>query len=91
MAAQRSEHLLTAGSGGKSGRQRRGNPGATSAKSETRRPRSAGNLRVPEPPKTNQGSISFISTKTGATSIRIFCRSAARATRAGSFRNALRF
>ena len=46
MAAQRSEHLLTAGSGGKSGRQRRGNPGATWAKSETRRPAQPGDLEV---------------------------------------------
>jgi len=46
MAAQRSEHLLTAGSGGKSGRQRRGNPGATWAESETRHPAQPGDLEA---------------------------------------------
>jgi len=90
MAAQRSEHLLTAGSGGMAVCQRRGtrSDGAQSVKP---RPPAAGFLLLTEPLETDQGSINFISTRTGATSMRSFCRSAARATRAGSLRKALRF
>ncbi len=90
MAAQRSEHLLTAGSVGMLGCQRRGTR-SDGAQSVKRRPPVAGGFRLPDPLEANQGSINFISTKTGATSMRSFWRSAARATRAGSLRKALRF